>query len=145
MARHRSWNLHPVPYCPVWSGFPSIASINFRAAMKHIKESDHGHVVLCNLGRKIPGRIRFRCSSEDDGLLPLLVLNRSYAERVRAVFRVLPDCIFLFLCIMALGFLAPAAEDDIISDIRSARHELGLDLAQSLQRYNEVSSQWTVQ
>jgi hypothetical protein len=111
--------------------------------MNSTEESGFDVDRFCKLGPRFPHHLQFRSSREDEGLLPLLVLNRDFSERISVVYESLPDCIFLFLCILALGSLFPTAEDDILSEIRFARHELGLVLAESSRRYMEVSSEWT--
>lgn len=97
--------------------------------------------IFSDIGRRIPLTIQLRSSHEDDGILPRLVLSRQFAERIWLVFQDLSDCIVLFLCLMALISLFTASDDDdLTSELQSARHDLTLLLAESVQRYTEVSS-----
>ncbi len=125
-----------------WSLAGTYASLDRKDSSDMADTNERGYDldIFCAFGRRIPLTVQLRSPKEDDGVLPRLILSRRFAERIELVVQDLPDCIFLFLCLLAVASLFTASEDDIISDIRSVRHDLGLLLAQSSQRFNEVSS-----
>jgi hypothetical protein len=94
--------------------------------------------------RRRSRRIGLRRTTEQDRLLPLLLtLDPVLFLRVRLVFDTLPDFIFLYLCILILGYLLQCTvdEDVLLLELNEAKREIGIELARSSARaFLEVSS-----
>ena len=84
--------------------------------------------------------ISLRRSQEENNKLPALVLRRKLASTTLIVCTHMDDFLFLFACALAIGFLFPTMDDNILQEIEQARKELGVDLLQaSLNNYQVVS------
>jgi hypothetical protein len=84
-------------------------------------------------------QLSFRSNHEPNDALPLLVLRNALAQTVLSIFSNMEDFIFIMFCALAIGFLFPSIEGNVLQEIEEARKELELDLLQSVDRYNEVS------
>jgi hypothetical protein len=84
-------------------------------------------------------QLSLRESRGQDTRLPLLVLHNALAEKVQLIFVHAEDFIFLVFCALAIGFMFPSTEQNILQEIEVAKKCLELDLAQAADRYKEVS------
>jgi hypothetical protein len=84
--------------------------------------------------------ISLRRSREENNKFPALVLRRKLASTALIVCTYMDDFLFLLACAVAVGFLFPTMDDNILQEIEQARKELGVDLLQaSLNHYQTVS------
>ena len=91
-------------------------------------DGQEDHIYYREYGRR-SRRVGLRWTTEQERLLPLLLtLDPVFFLRLRLVFDTLPDFIFLYLCILILGYLLQCTVDEevLLLELNEAKQEIGL-------------------